>query len=203
MSSDESITTWLGNLQACQGKEETAAQRLFERYFVQLEQVARGRLAGLRLHDRDEQDVAIVAMEQFFLGVRQGRFPRLRDRHDLWQVLLMILERRLIDEYRRKPEPVCGESALHAPGTDSQSDAGFVVPALDPRPDMIVQMAEELAARLSQLPERLRPLAIWKLEGRTNAEIAKLIGRSEKRVEAKLKLIREIWLRTPLPSGLT
>ncbi len=198
MTSDGSVTVWLQGLVEKGGQDEVAAQRLFDRYFAQLERFARRRLAGLRLHDRDEQDVAIVVMEQFFFGVRAGRFPRLNDRHDLWQVLLMILDRRLIDLYRKAPEPVCGESAILPPSGGSGPGTVPAIPDLQPTPDTVVQLAEELSARLNQLPERLRPVAVWKLEGRTNAEIARLLNRSVKRVEAKLRLIREVWLRTGL-----
>ncbi len=192
MSNDGSITIFLRALK--DGVEHEAAQRIFERYFGQLERVARDKLAGMRLHDRDEQDVAIVAMEQFFMNVRKGRFPRLNDRSDLWQVLLMILDRRVIDLRRKKPEPVCGESVLCGGGDSSTLENQLIVPDVQPTPDTMVQILEEFRIRLNQLPEKLRPIALWKFEGRTNAEIAQLLSRSEKRVEVKLKLIREIWL---------
>lgn len=41
----------------------------------------------------------------------------------------------------------------------------------------------------------LRRVAVWKLEGYTNAEIAALPGRSVSAVERKLNSIRAIWAR--------
>ena len=203
MSTDGSITTCIRTLIDTSGLNEAAAKKIFERYFEQLQQIARKKIAGRRLHDRDEEDFAIEVLRQFFEGVRDGRFHTLDDRDDLWQVLLMILGRRLIDHYRKKPEPVVGESAFLQPGRDPSSDAGFVVPDPGPAPDEIAEAVEELLARLKQFPERggFRQIALWKLEGRTNAEIARLLKRSEKRVERKLQIMRRE-LRRNLPDGL-
>jgi DNA-binding CsgD family transcriptional regulator len=41
--------------------------------------------------------------------------------------------------------------------------------------------------------EVLRSVAVWKMEGYSNAEIAAKLGRSECTVERKLNLIRQIW----------
>jgi IS30 family transposase len=41
--------------------------------------------------------------------------------------------------------------------------------------------------------DQLRQIAVWKLEGYSNAEIAAKLGRSDATVERKLKLIRELW----------
>jgi DNA-directed RNA polymerase specialized sigma24 family protein len=38
-----------------------------------------------------------------------------------------------------------------------------------------------------------REVAIWKLEGYTNKEIAEKVDRNERSVERKLKLIRKRW----------
>jgi DNA-directed RNA polymerase specialized sigma24 family protein len=195
MFNDGSITVLLHSLKG--GFAEDAAQQIFQRYISKLESTARAKIAGLRLHDRDDQDVAQLVMEQFFFAVRNGRFPRLQDRHDLWQILLVILERRVIDLRRRPPEPLCGESCLAPPAENySRCERMGALPSFEPTPDMIVQLEEELRHRLQQLPEGLRQTAVWKLEGHSNAEIATLLKRSVKRVEAKLKLIRELWTNT-------
>ena len=57
-------------------------------------------------------------------------------------------------------------------------------------------MTEELERRLNILPAPLRQIALWKLEGFTNEEIAKekLLNRTERASKRKLALIREKWL---------
>jgi DNA-directed RNA polymerase specialized sigma24 family protein len=193
MCDDGSITVLIHSYRQGETAED-AAQQLFQRYFSKLERVARAKIAGLRLHDRDEQDVALNVMYEFFSAIRKGRFPRLDDRDDLWQVLIMILERRVIDIWRKKPEPVCGESAISSPTGDGSQCGGIgMVPSFDPTPETVILLEEVLRRRLEQLPEGLRQVAIWRQEGHSNAEIAELLQRSVKRVEAKLKLIRQIW----------
>ena len=46
---------------------------------------------------------------------------------------------------------------------------------------------------LGMLDDKHRPIAQWKLEGYTNAEIAERIGRSVPTVELRLRMIRAIW----------
>ena len=57
-------------------------------------------------------------------------------------------------------------------------------------------MAEECGRLLSLLGDGdLRKLAIWKMEGYTNEEIAGKLGRSVPTVERKLARIRQAWER--------
>jgi DNA-directed RNA polymerase specialized sigma24 family protein len=57
-------------------------------------------------------------------------------------------------------------------------------------------MVEDLRKLLQELVDgNLQQIAIWKMEGYTNREIANMIGKSEPTVERKLKIIRETWLR--------
>lgn len=56
--------------------------------------------------------------------------------------------------------------------------------------------AEEYERLLDVLgDEQLRQIAIWKMEGFTNAEIAEKCGRVIPTVERKLQRIRGIWSR--------
>jgi DNA-directed RNA polymerase specialized sigma24 family protein len=43
--------------------------------------------------------------------------------------------------------------------------------------------------------EELRSVAVWKMEGYTNAEIAAKLGCVEGSVERKLRVIRTLWSR--------
>ena len=94
MSSMGSVTAWIEQLRA---GNRAAAQRLWERYFSRLVGLARRKLQGLRRGAADEEDVALSAFDSFCRGAEQGRFPRLDDRHDLWQVLLVLTQRKVAD----------------------------------------------------------------------------------------------------------
>src|SRR6266571_7040588 len=94
MSDTTSVTIWIHQLRA---GNSLAAQKLWEGYFHRLVGLARGKLRTMPRAGADEEDVALSAFDSFFRGVERGRFPQLDDRGDLWQVLLMITERKAID----------------------------------------------------------------------------------------------------------
>ena len=80
---------------------------------------------------------------------------------------------------------------------DSDAEAGLEqVVGNEPTPEFAAQFAEEYERRLHDLnsPE-LRLVAVWKMEGYSNAEIARKLGCVERSVERKLRLIRNRWAR--------
>jgi DNA-directed RNA polymerase specialized sigma24 family protein len=103
MSSDGSITHWLGRLQA---GDPAAAQPLWERYFHRLIGLARHRLRNARRLVADEEDVALSAFDSFCRHAERGRFPGLLDRESLWRLLVVVTARKAAnlvrDEGRQK-----------------------------------------------------------------------------------------------------
>ena len=91
MSAHGSISGLIGLLK---DGDQDAAQRLWERYFRRVVDLARSRLRNLPRRAADEEDVALCAFDSFLRGARQGRFPRLADRDDLWQLLLVLTIRK-------------------------------------------------------------------------------------------------------------
>ncbi len=57
------------------------------------------------------------------------------------------------------------------------------------------QMRGEFRRLMDRLDGELRQIAVWKMEGYTNGEIADKIGRSEPTVERRLRRIRRLWER--------
>jgi ECF sigma factor len=88
---ESSITAMLGRLKA--GDAESARQ-LWERYFENLVRLARGRLRDACRAVADEEDAALDTFDSFLRGVRDGRFPALNDREDLWRILVAITSRK-------------------------------------------------------------------------------------------------------------
>jgi DNA-directed RNA polymerase specialized sigma24 family protein len=178
--------------------DQAAIQKLWEGYFPRLVGLVlkRLKLAGARRAAADENDVALSAFDSFFRRAQEGRFPKLADRHDLWQLLVLIATRKasnLAKHERRRP--AIQASAL--PGGDGSSEAASPFPDLiarEPDPESAARVAEEYKRLLELLPDdSLRKVAEWKLEGYTNAEIAAKLERSVVAVERKLKLIRHTW----------
>jgi DNA-directed RNA polymerase specialized sigma24 family protein len=195
MSASHSVTCWLQQLKA---GDLAAAQPLWERYLTQLVRLARGKLGGARPRAADEEDVALSAFDLFCRGVARNRFPQLSDRNDLWGLLLTLTEHKAIDLVRRERRQkrgggrVGGESALpHSPEGEHGIEQ---VIGPEPTPAFAAQVAEECQRLLDLLDEdELRDIALWKMEGHTNAEIARKLDCAEPTVERRLKLIRNTW----------
>jgi DNA-directed RNA polymerase specialized sigma24 family protein len=195
MSSSPSVTTWIGNVKA--GDRE-AAQRLWERYSARLVRLARARLPAARRRAADEEDVALSAMDSFLRAAERGRFPDLHGRDSLWALLVTITVRKAWKLARRTRE--LGESALGLGGDESQEARGWEqVLGREPTPEIACQMAERCRTLLEQLNPELQSIALWKLEGFTNAEIAERLGRVVGTVERKLRVIRTIWEKEMVP----
>jgi hypothetical protein len=104
MSTTESVSYWIGKLK---NGERAAVQRLWERYFRRLVGLVRTKLRSApRSLAADEEDVALSAFDSFCRHAEEGRFPRLQDRDDLWQVLVLVAVRKaanlVIHERRQK-----------------------------------------------------------------------------------------------------
>jgi DNA-directed RNA polymerase specialized sigma24 family protein len=179
--------------------ERAAAQPLWQRYFERLVGLARKKLQGSPRRESDEEDVALSAFDSFCRGAAQGRFPRLADRDDLWQLLVVITARKAIDLVVRQNRKragggkVSGESALLNPAEGEEGGVEAAVGTV-PTPDLVWQMDEEYQRLLGKLgDDELRSIAAWKLEGHTNEEIAGRLGRARATVERRLRVIRRLW----------
>jgi DNA-directed RNA polymerase specialized sigma24 family protein len=197
MAHTDSVTTWIGQLK---NGDEQAAQQLWERYYVRLVRTARGKLRGASRRVADEEDVAIVAFNSFCRGVEEARFPQLKDRDNLWQVLLMLTERKALDQRRRAETikrgggDVRGESVFDRHGDCANSPGIDQVADREPTPAFAAQVTDELQRLLDALDEDdLQQIAVAKLDGYTNAEIARRLDVGLRSVERKLNLIRQIW----------
>lgn len=186
------ITVWLEQLKA---GDPAAAQPLWETFFARLVGLARARLRGTPRALADEEDVALSAFDSFCRGAGAGRFPRLNDRDDLWQLLVVLTVRKAAGLARfQGRQRRAGPGQAADPGDDGSPLAQAA--GAEPTPEFAAQVAEEYRRLLSLLADaELRSVAVWKMEGYTNAEVAAKLGRSEGTVERKLALIRKCWER--------
>ncbi len=104
--------------------DHDAAQALWNRTVERIAAAARKRLAALGVRGLDEDDVAVDVFASLCLGAGQGRFPRLDDRNDLWQVLMMLTRQKVVDQ-RRRQQPEWTESALPRGGHDQSEVQGI------------------------------------------------------------------------------
>jgi DNA-directed RNA polymerase specialized sigma24 family protein len=180
--------------------DHAAAQRLWERYFDQLVRLARGKLAGTGGLGADGEDVALSAFDSFCRAAAAGRFPVLGDRDDLWKLLVLLTSRKAINLLRHAAREKRGGGRVLTEAALVQPDTGGAGAGLDglagdgPTPEFAAMFGEEVRRRLDALGEpSLRQVAVWKLEGLSNEEIAERLGCTPRTVSNKLKLIRARW----------
>lgn len=196
---DDDVTRWIRQL----GEgDEGAAQNIWNRYYAQLVSLARRKLRSDHRRMADEEDVALSAFNSFYQGVAAGRFPKLDDRQDLWKLLVTITARKAISYARHEQRQkrgggrVRGESVLL--GADSSGHAGDIdaVVGAEPTPEFAALVAEECRRLLDCLDsEPLRQIAMMKLEGYNNSEIAEKLDCARETVQRKLLRIRQLWTR--------
>lgn len=191
-----SITQWID--QVHQGNS-LGANELWNHYYQRLIRLARKKLLDTPRRVADEDDVVLDAFNSFYQGVKAGRFPKLDDRDDLWQILVMLTARKAINQMKhgarqkRGGGQVRGESIFG--GNDPGENAGIdQIVGSEPSPGFAEDVARHCSELLDRLEdETLRQVALAKMEGFSNREIAHRLEVKERTIERKLKLIREIW----------
>ncbi len=176
-------------IQQLKKQDPDAAAQIWARFSQRLLPVARARLNRIRDCSVDDEDVLVSVFDLFFRAAREGRFARLNDRSDLWQILLLLTDHKVTQQFRRatalkrgKPENASSEAIL-----EHVSDR-------TPSAEFFVAFNDELNAALQKLDNQLlRDVALLRLDGYENREIAKRLQISLSSVERKLRLIRERW----------
>ena len=180
MSKNGSVTHWIEEIKK---GNRTAAQELWERYFAQLVRHTRVRLKKSSRRVTDEEDLALSVLDRFVRAAEDGRYPSLADRSGLWRLLVKMTARKLIDRHRYE-----NRQRRSAERVTYQVD-GLVHGT--PSPEFAVIMADEVQRLLDCLDEeKLQHLAIGKLEGYTNEEMAEQLDCSVRTVERMMARIR-------------
>jgi DNA-directed RNA polymerase specialized sigma24 family protein len=181
-----SVTHLLNQLQA---GDAAAVEPLWERYFRRLVALARERLRGARCGAADEEDVVLSVFESFCRHARAGAFPQLSDRNDLWRLLVVRTARKAVSLVRRERAQKRGGNGR----ADASDEELRQVLGDEPTPDFAAEVAEECRRLLGLLPDDLRQLALWKMEGHTLDEIALRLGCVPRTIKRRLQLIRSLW----------
>ncbi len=192
------VTIWLRDAEV---GDESARQRIWEHYYRRLVGLARTKLREGSKRMADEDDVVLDAFNAFFQGANEGRFPKLKDRNDLWQILVMLTCRKSSDQMkfqnrqRRGQGMVRGESIFQAPGQSPGEGGSFDdFSAAEATPEFALELAENYSRLLEKLGDStLQQIAVWKMEGLQNKEISEKLGTTTRTVERKLNLIRQHW----------
>jgi RNA polymerase sigma factor (sigma-70 family) len=189
MENAGSISLWIQQLKE---GDPHAAQKLWERYCRRLVGLARKKLGDSPRRSVDEEDVVLSAFNTFCQRAQAEKFPDLHDRNSLWPLLALITARKAASErkHQRRAKRGGGRQLNQLAADDSSSGWNFV--AEEPSPADAAIFLSELERFMDSLDDPTsRLILLWKLEERTNVEIARSLDCSLTAVERKLRFIRK------------
>lgn len=192
MCEEDSIAALL--LRVRSGDDPDSEQAIWDRYFPALVDRGRRRLRQGTGSERDEEDVVVSVFDSFFRRIRGGRADNIVDRTSLWIFLSWLMRNKLYDEYRRREAQ---KRNMPRPGDLSDAEAAEAwyreIADGEPTPEQVAEFTEWFESLLDALPDDKRTVAVFRLAGLTNAEIAEKVGRVERTVERWLHDIRSTW----------
>jgi DNA-directed RNA polymerase specialized sigma24 family protein len=191
---DDSITHWIQHLKS---GDADAAGRLWDEYFERLTRLARARMRQFPRRVTDEEDVALSVFDSLCRGAARGIYPKLSDRDNLWSLLVVITSRKVCDYITAERAQKRGGGAV-APVSDLDADSSGArvldaVLSREPTPEVAVVFAEECERLLARLDPELRRVAVGKMEGLSNEELASELDCGLRTIERRLRLIRQTW----------
>lgn len=181
-----SVTRWIGEFR---DGDDSAANLLWGFLRSRLISLASGKAGFTTLYD--EEDIAISAFATLCDGLKDGRYDNVGDRDSLWSLLAMITINRARTLARNESRLRRGGGSNRIAENDTVLSK---VESNEQSPEFRFLAKEECRRMLALLPDKnLKLLAILKVDGHTNEEIAGLLECSRRSVQRRLNLIRDVW----------
>ena len=183
--SNTSVTRWLGKLQA--GSDQ-AAQLLWSHLRTGLLELAQKQLARKNATGFDEEDVVLSAFHALCTAVQQGRY-NITNRHELWRIAAVIVVNRAYNRIR-------DEKRYRRGGGRNRCDSSVLESLVCPKPDAshALVMHEECQSLLAKLTKPdLQVVALLKVDGYTDDQVAEMLGCSRRTIQRRLTVIRRLW----------
>jgi RNA polymerase sigma factor (sigma-70 family) len=182
--------------------DSSAAEHLHAFFWKRVAGLARQKLKQRAVSPRQASasDVAQDVLLAFFRALRAGRYEFFGGRDGLWAILARITDNRVKDLRRRQARRAArglemrGDSALPQAGQSSSPGLSQLVVESRLSPADEVEYAEACLAAcesvLSRLNQQQRQIILGKAAGKTNAQLAKELGRTERTIELNLAAMR-------------
>ena len=171
--------------------DATAIDQLWQRYVARVRGIVRPMVAGLSPGAGDEEDVAQSAFRAFFLAAADGEPDQLESRDELWRLLVTISRRKAVDRIRHERRDRRGGNV------DRAVEPVDEVAKVDASPSEIAELQELFDHLMLSLDEsgddRLRTIALMRLEGATTEEIAAKLDCTIRTVQRKLHILERLW----------
>ena len=184
MASTETSQSITRLIRAVQDGSNSAIRPLLAAYFDRLVQLARKRLQNMPGLGGYDEDLALRSFHSVYERLRDPARPlELAGRDDLWRLLATRTISRAIDLIRR-----------HHPEEVARDKDFTQLLTREPTPLEAAEVADECRRLLESLPEpELRIIALLKVEGYTNEEIASQLDCVPRTIERKMSRIRLLW----------
>jgi RNA polymerase sigma factor (sigma-70 family) len=182
-----SVTRWINDLR---GGDDSAADLLWGFLKSRLMSLASTKTGSTAVYD--EEDVAISAFATLCSGIQVGRYDQIDNRENLWSLLAVITINRARKLARNEGRIRRGGNVKQVNDSDHILSQYF---SKEPSPEFSTLAKEECRRLLDLLPKQeLRVVAILKVDGHTNEEVAEILGCSRRSIQRRLNLIRDIWV---------
>jgi RNA polymerase sigma factor (sigma-70 family) len=180
MSSANSVSEWIASLK--RGQLESI-QKLWERFRARLLEAARHKLAASPKTLVDEDDVSQSVLIAIWEGINGGLFDDVRNRDELWWLLLKITKRRVVDSVRH-------EHSIKRGGTRIFFTLEELIDTKTST-EVIDELESSANAVLGSLHNpALRKIAHLRIMGYSVDEISEQLSIPKRSIERKLQLIR-------------
>ena len=133
-------------------------------------------------------------------GLAEGRFPDLQDRDSLWRLMLVITGNKIANRHRfdqqlrRDIRRTSTESIFTESHTNQSGQFGSGLLSREPTPEFVAEFQETTDRLFAALDEpELKEIAILRVEGYNDNDIAEKLNCSRRTVQRRLTMIRRCW----------
>lgn len=172
---------------------------LWNRFFDRLAKFADKKVFPRHARFYDGEDIAASALYAVLDGMKNDRFERPGNRNDLWSLLVVVASRKAInrgirmDAQKRDDRRTSRGSSAFVPHGEGNLPE-YLRSSNDPA--KMYEFQATCKTMLNQLPDdSYRQVALLRMAGYTNEEIAKELECATRTVERKLVAIRKLWTR--------
>ncbi len=201
MSENESefgdpVTLWIDQLRA---EDNSAAHNIWHHFVQRLQDSARRKLGSTTRRVYDEEDAAQSAFHSVCAGISAGRFPELNDRESLLHLLLVVTSRKIsqrvrYDHRERRDVRRIINDSIFIKSNENLPKVVDSVPSREPTPEFATEFVDVCESLFDSLDDQqLKDVALLRIEGFDDSEIAKKLGCSRRTVQRRLEVVRRHW----------
>lgn len=193
---EEPVTLWIEQVRKA---DEVAMRQIWQHFAGRLHEFARRKIRPNTRRAYDEQDAVQSMFHSLCQGLEEGRYPDLENRDNLWRLMLVMTGRKISKRHRydqqlkRDNRRLLTESYF-APNPQDRDLPGLQLAAGEPTPEFLAEFSETFERLFGILEtDDLKQVAMHRIEGFDDSEIAKRLECSRSTVQRRLAMIRKIW----------